>query len=122
MLKKALRLWVICRFLEGKWRFWGDEFITSINPKNPWRDWDSLPPYVDYQVASLFIQRILMPLRKDVLTELQSLMDHHRSQDWFITFLTSFVLLHNYELQIGFQAAFAKRRNSKVGNSYAIRT
>lgn len=103
-----------CRFLESKWRCWGDDVIARANPRDPFHDWASLPPYLDYQIASLFIHRILSPLRESVLNELQGLMNRHRPQDWFVTFLTSFVLLQNYELQMQFQAQFAARRQSTV--------
>ncbi|KAK3936613.1 hypothetical protein QBC46DRAFT_366801 [Diplogelasinospora grovesii] len=117
MLQKALRLWVACRFIESKWRCWAetgwaDSAIRTANPRDPYWDWDSLPPYLDYQIASIIIHRILGPLRKDVLRELQSTFNTHRPQDWYITFLTSFILLQNYEMQMQFQMQFAARRKA----------
>jgi hypothetical protein len=104
----------VCRFIEGKWRCWGDEVISEANPKNPFDDWETLPPYLDYQVASLVIERILVPLRRDVLHELQDVVNEHRPEDWYVTFLACFILLQNYELQMQFQRGFAAKRNAKV--------
>jgi hypothetical protein len=120
MLKKTLRLWVACRFIESKWRCWSeagwaDSEIRAMNPQDPfYKDIDSLPPYIDYQIASIIIHRILGPLRKDVLRILQSTFNTHSPKDWFATFLTSFILLQNYEMQMLFQRQFAARRRAKV--------
>ncbi len=120
MLRKTLRLWVACRFIESKWRCWSesgwaDSEIRAMNPQDPfYNDLDSLPPYIDYQIASIIIQRILDPLRKDVLRDLQKTFNTHSPRDWFATFLTSFILLQNYEMQILFQRQFAERRRANV--------
>ncbi|KAK4155269.1 hypothetical protein C8A00DRAFT_13670 [Chaetomidium leptoderma] len=119
MLKKTLRLWVACRFIESKWRCWSesgwaDSEIRAMNPQDPfYQDLDSLPPYIDYQIASIIIHRILGPLRKDVLRNLQSTLNTHSPKDWFATFLTSFILLQNYEMQMLFQKQFAERRRAQ---------
>ena len=119
MLQKTLRLWVACRFIESKWRCWAeggraDSEILKASPKDPFYDWDSLPPYLDYQIASIIIHRILGPLRKEVLRELQATFNVHSPKDWYVTFLTSFILLQNYEMQMNFQRQFAKRRHARV--------
>lgn len=103
-----------CRFIESRWRCWGDDEIDAANPKDPFYDWATPPPYLDYQFASVVIQRVLMPLRRAVLHELQMVVNEHRPEDWYTTFLASFILLHNYELQMQFQKAFADRRQAKV--------
>jgi hypothetical protein len=122
MLKKTLRLWVACRFIESKWRCWSetgwaDNQIRALNPQDPfYKDLDSLPPYIDYQLASIIIHRILGPLRRDVLRILQSTFNTHNPKDWFATFLTSFILLQNYEMQVLFQRQFANRRKARVSS------
>jgi len=118
MLQKTLRLWVACRFIESKWRCWSvdgrpDSDLSSA-PRDPFYDWDSLPSYLDYQLASIIIQRILTPLRKDVLRNLQGTFNIHNAKDWYVTFLTSFILLQNYEMQMNFQRQFASRRKARV--------
>lgn len=119
MLQKTLRLWVASRFIESKWRCWADGGfedgdIQRANPKDPFYDWASLPPYLDYQIASIIIHRVLCPLRKDVLRDLQATLNVHSPKDWYVTFLTCFILLQNYEMQMDFQRQFAKRREAKV--------
>ncbi|KAK4182650.1 hypothetical protein QBC35DRAFT_478880 [Podospora australis] len=124
MLRKALKLWVACRFIESKWRCWAgagwaDTEIRASNPQDPfYKDIDSLPPYLDYQIASIIIHRILIPLRKDVLRDLQAAFNMHSPKDWFVSFLTSFILLQNYEMQMQFQRGFAARRQSRVSRTW----
>ena len=114
LLARTLRLWCVCRFIESRWRCWGDDEIRAANPQDPFYDWDSPPPYLDYQLASIIIHRILGPLREEVLRDLQNVVNEHRPQDWYITFLCSFILLQNYEIQMRFQEQFASRRNALV--------
>jgi len=114
---------VACRFVESKWRCWStsgreDSDFQRANPKDPFYDWASLPPYLDYQIASIIIHRILTPLRKDVLRDLQATLNVHSSKDWYVTFLTAFILLQNYEMQMDFQRQFAARRQAKVSKPH----
>lgn len=74
-----------------------------------------MPPYVDYQLGSIIINRVLLPLREEILRELERMVEKHKPEDWYVTFLTVFILLQNYELQMRFQRDFAKRRNAPVG-------
>ncbi|EAQ84189.1 hypothetical protein CHGG_10593 [Chaetomium globosum CBS 148.51] len=120
MLKKTLRLWVACRFIESKWRCWSetgwaDSELRAMNPEDPfYKGLDSPPPYIDYQFASIVMHRILAPLRKDVLRILQGTFNTHNPKDWFATFLTCFILLQNYEMQMLFQSQFARRREAQL--------
>lgn len=120
LLRKTLRLWVVCRFIESRWRCWTDqedEDITRDFPGDPFYDWKSPPPYVDYQFASIIIHRVLLPLREEILRELEIMVEKHKPEDWYVTFLASFILLQNYELQMQFQRDFAKRRQASVSKS-----
>jgi hypothetical protein len=55
-----------------------------------------------------------MPLREEILRELEKMVEKHKPEDWYVTFLSSFILLQNYELQMQFQREFAQRRNAPV--------
>jgi hypothetical protein len=77
-----------------------------------------VPPFVNYQVAAVFTERILEPLRIVVLKQLQTLILANKSSNWFVTFLAVFILLHNYELQCKFHRGFARRRKFEVSEIY----
>jgi hypothetical protein len=108
----VLRLWVICRFIESGWRVCGNETLNAETLKDPFYDWISPPPYIDYQLASIVIHRVLEPLRLETLRALQKLVLANKSSNWYQIFLVSFILLHNYELQVLFQRQFAARRKA----------
>lgn len=114
LLRDALRLWVVCRFIESRWRCCGDDTLKAENLEDPFHPWISPPPYIDYQVASIFIERILGPLRRNTLNALQTLVLSNKPSNWYPIFLTSFILLHNYGLQVLFQRQFASRRQANV--------
>jgi hypothetical protein len=116
LLKETLRLWVVSRFIESGWKVSGNDKLNSQDVPDPYRpgDWVSPPPYIDFQMASLFMHRILSPLRKNILNELQNRANTKKTQSWYSIFLTSFVLLHNYELGVAFQTGFAARRQVLV--------
>ncbi|KAH8884175.1 hypothetical protein GQ53DRAFT_811092 [Thozetella sp. PMI_491] len=116
LLRSVLRLWTACRFIEGRWRCCGEYNIDAERLRNPFRpdDWISPPPYIDYQLGSIIIQRILSPLRHSVLKDLQSTVYANKPQNWFRIFLTVFILLQNYEMGVTFQQAFALKRKSGV--------
>ncbi|KAH6673450.1 hypothetical protein B0J14DRAFT_480841 [Halenospora varia] len=114
LLRNVLRLWVVCRFIESGWRVCGNETLNAETLKDPFYDWISPPPYIDYQFASTVIQRVLEPLRLETLRGLQTLVLSNKPSNWYQIFLVSFILLHNYELQVLFQRQFAARRKAKA--------
>ncbi|KAH9883308.1 hypothetical protein F4778DRAFT_802686 [Xylariomycetidae sp. FL2044] len=65
-------------------------------------------------MAALFTERILQPLRIEVLKRLQAEILANKASNWFVIFLSVFILLHNCELQFRFHRAFARRRGFPV--------
>ncbi|KAM0434005.1 hypothetical protein ACHAPT_003949 [Fusarium lateritium] len=117
LLRKTLRLWVACRLIESRWRCCGEYNLGAEQLKDPFQaaDWISPPPYIDYQLGSVIMHRILDPLRASVLKDLQKLVyAPDKMKNWFRIFLIIFILLHNYELGVHFQQGFAARRKSSV--------
>ena len=60
------------------------------------------------------MHRILGPLRRRALSQLQDRVLANKPQYWYSIFLAIFVLLHNYELGVVFQVGFAARRKAIV--------
>lgn len=123
ILEDVLRLWVACRFIESGWRCCGNEMLNSQDVKDPYRgdDWISPPPYIDYQMSSIIMQLVLAPLRRATLNSLQKMILANKPSNWYIIFLTTFILLHNYELSIAFQRGFSARRQCSVSCLYFLR-
>ena len=116
LLQNVLRLWVACRFIEGRWRCCGWDNLGAEALKNPFRpdDWISPQPYIDYQLGSIIIERIIRPLRDSTLKKLDDLVYDNKPENWFRIFLITFIILHNYELGVMFQVAFSAKRHVKV--------
>ncbi len=111
-----LRIWVACRFLEGRWRCTGDDTLGAQSLSHRY-DRDPIvqvPPFINYQMGAVFTERILQPLRNMALKQLQEAMLANKTSNWFVIFLSVFILLHNYELQCRFHRAFARRRGFPV--------
>lgn len=116
LLSNVIRLWVACRFLEGRWRCSGGdtlgaEGLSHRYGRNPIVQ---VPPFINYQMAAVFTERILQPLRITVLKRLQDVILANKASNWFVISLSVFILLHNCELQCRFHRAFAKRRGFPV--------
>ncbi|GKU08608.1 unnamed protein product [Fusarium langsethiae] len=115
-LSDVIRLWVACRFLEGRWRCVG---LNTLGAESLFH-WYSeeeivqVPPFINYQMAAIFTQRILEPLRVTVLKQLQGLILANKKANWFTITLSVFILLHNYEQQCRFHRNFARRRGFPV--------
>jgi hypothetical protein len=71
-------------------------------------------PIVDYQFASIVVQRILLPLGKKVLSELQRLTLQKNKAQWLTLLLANFILLQSYGLLMKQQRNFALKRKAKV--------
>jgi hypothetical protein len=95
LLSNVLRLWVACRFLEGRWRCCGPETLGAEKLSHRYeRDpIVQVPPFANYQVAAVFTERILKSLRIVVLTQLQTLILANKSSNWFMTFLAVFIFV-----------------------------
>ncbi|EXK76669.1 hypothetical protein FOQG_18594 [Fusarium oxysporum f. sp. raphani 54005] len=112
----VIRLWVACRFLEGRWRCVGLNTLgaESLSHCYGTEQIVQVPPFVNYQMASIFTEKILQPLRIKVLKQLQDLFLANKKGNWFTITLSVFVLLHNYERQCQFHRDFARRRGFLV--------
>ena len=116
LLSDVIRLWVACRFLEGRWRCSGWDSLGAETLSHGYGDpFVQVPPFINYQMAAVFTARILEPLRVTVLKQFQDAILANKTSNWFVIFLSLFILLHNYELQCQFHRAFARRCRFPVG-------
>ncbi|KAI2625592.1 hypothetical protein GGR54DRAFT_653979 [Hypoxylon sp. NC1633] len=112
VVRQTLRLWVAARFLEGGWRCAGEDMLGADKMSPSWRSKDNiaLPPYIDFQFASIITEKILGPLSRDVLKSLEKLVLKNQAKNWFTIFLVVFILMHSYELILQHEVAFTTRR------------
>jgi len=76
--------------------------------------------FIDYQFSALMVERVLLPLRSRVLRKLEELTLSKTSENWFVIFLATFILLHTYGLLVAQQRQFARMRNAKVSESSSL--
>jgi hypothetical protein len=113
-----MRLWTGARLAERGWRCFGSDNLGAETLDNQLRppDWTSLPPYIDYQLASIVMHRYLAPLRGKVLEQLQRLVKANKASNWYSIFLSCFILLHSCEMTVVIIRKHAAKRRSPVSH------
>lgn len=116
LVRDTLRFWTAARFLEGGWRSCGEDKFGAEKISPPWRPKDeiALPPYIDYQFASILMEKVLAPVSERVLKRLDTLIKKRQPSDWYSIFLSIFILMHSFELIMAHEVQFTKRRNYPV--------
>ncbi len=117
MVRKALDLFAANRIIERDWRVCGEETMglkVVWEPENPWNGKIPITPIMDTQLDQIVIQEFLIPLRTELLEDLQAKIYEGRRQDWFEVFLTIFVLLTNAEWLLTHSRGNAIRYGVKV--------
>jgi hypothetical protein len=120
LVRDSLRFWTAARFLEGGWRCCGEDKLgAEMIPSPSWRPKDeiALPPYIDYQFASILVEKILPSLSKAILKTLDTLIKKNQASSWYSIFLTIFILMHSFELILIHEVNFTKRRGYPVQSS-----
>lgn len=67
-----------------------------------------------FQGDQILLNRVIKPLRRRLLTQLQALVLANKPSNWFTIFLCAFVLLQNYELCCAHDVRFSALQNLKV--------
>lgn len=71
------------------------------------QDWDPdadnyghflIPPVLQAQIELLTTVYVLLPMKKAVLKELESLVKNNRTQSWFTIYLCMFIIMHSCAL------------------------
>lgn len=117
LIHLALKLWVACRFIETPWSIIGSETLGMVpdpEPNSPYHRDVPVTPMMDHQIDNLVIHNRLQPLLTMITKILDKLRKRVRSngkKDWMETQLTYFILMHNIELTVAHDVAFARRYN-----------
>jgi len=117
LFRDLLRFWTAARFIEGGWRCEGPEKLDADKLPDPLNSPQVVapPPYVDFQLAAVIMERVLKPLQERILKALDKLMLTGRARNWFHIFLVIFVLLQGYELAFEHEVAWTRKRQYPVG-------
>jgi hypothetical protein len=99
-------------------RICGDETLgmtaDTDDPSNPLFGAIGVPPVLSNQLELILFGIILAPLKKSVLSDLQSLVLANKPTTWFTIYLCIFVLLHLCAIITMNDAQYARKHGYKV--------
>ncbi|KAL7924033.1 hypothetical protein ACQKWADRAFT_35614 [Trichoderma austrokoningii] len=113
ILNWALRLWVAIRlsttsaFIVGKETL--DMPANILDDSSPDHGKIPLPPVMGAQMDMILLHHIQNKLRHELLDFLQKVMLRNKPKSWLVTYLVSFILLHNISLITKHDANYAKK-------------
>lgn len=117
LLNWTLRLWIAVRlsttscFIAGNEKLgMSTDILDQTNP-NPGKI--PLPPVLGAQMDMILIQHIQSKLRHELLDNLQKVMLKNKPSSWLVTYLVTFILLHNVALITKHDAAYARKHGMK---------
>jgi hypothetical protein len=110
-------MWAACRVIEDSWQLdvmnpLGIEIVND--ERSPWNRMIPITPVMDTQLDQIVIQRILNPLRNQIVERLEDLIHQHKPETWFETYLTTFILLSSIERCFAHSQRFAQRYGLSV--------
>jgi hypothetical protein len=117
MVRDALHLLAISRMIERDWSVTGPETfgLPQVGDMDcPWFGKVPVTPMMDTGLDQIVIQDFLMPLRRNILSELQEQMQGKRRQDCFEIILTVFIMATNTEWLLRHSRRNALRYNRPV--------
>ncbi|KAL2212739.1 hypothetical protein CC79DRAFT_1365012 [Sarocladium strictum] len=116
LLDITFQLWMVVRFSTMSTWIVGDETLgmprnildTSPNPgKIP------LPPVLGAQLDSILIHEFQETIRRKLLRQLDKAFRKYKHASWLVTYLVSFILLHNAALITAHDAKYAQKHGMK---------
>lgn len=115
----VLRLWVACRNTSNPHKISGKEKLgvgRVDDPASPWYEHQPMPPIIIAQNECIFYTKLLRPLSREVLTQLQALVLANKKKHWFTIFLTIFILLHSCSMITRRDAEYARQISLSVSD------
>lgn len=115
----AVRLSTTSDFIVGEEKLgMSDNILDTTNPnhgKIP------VPPVLGAQLDLVMIHHIQTRLRRELLDKLQKMVLKNKQSTWFVTYLVTFMLLHNAALITAHDAAYARKHGIRVSHEKEIR-
>ncbi|KAK3328688.1 hypothetical protein B0T19DRAFT_197119 [Cercophora scortea] len=117
LVSKALSFWVTMRFIEHPWRVCeGDlpPFTPPIDPSCPWSGIIPVTPVMDTQIDDVALKTLIIPLGKSILHDLDRKIRHRTRDDWFEIYLTTFIVMNNFDFIFRDVDSYVSRHGLKV--------
>ncbi|KAM7223151.1 hypothetical protein V8F06_001364 [Rhypophila decipiens] len=118
LLTTTLDLWMSVRLTTKSFEIIGNETLGMNRQEfeddsNPLKGKIPLPPVMGAQIDSILIHQVQPQLRRTTLEELQKMTQEKKQKTWLITYLVTFILLHNIALITRHDAEYAKKHGMK---------
>ncbi|KAK3328841.1 hypothetical protein B0H66DRAFT_571609 [Apodospora peruviana] len=118
LLTSTLDLWMSVRLTTKSFEIIGDETLEMPrnlidDDNNPLHGKIPLPPVMGAQIDSILIHQVQPQLRRNTLEELQKMTQEKKQKTWLITYLVTFILLHNIALITKHDADYARKHGMK---------
>ncbi|RFU74074.1 hypothetical protein TARUN_8174 [Trichoderma arundinaceum] len=117
LLNWTLRLWIAVRlsttsaFIAGRETLGMSPNILDQTSPDPGKI--PLPPVLGAQMDMILIHHIQTKLRHELLDNLQKVMLRNKPSSWLVTYLVTFILLHNVALITKHDAAYARKHGMR---------
>ncbi|GAB0141574.1 hypothetical protein EsHS_00002161 [Epichloe bromicola] len=109
----TFRLWTAIRLSTTSDFIVGEEKLgmpyNILDTTNPNHGKIPVPPVLGAQLDVVMIHHIQTRLRRELLDKLQKMVLKNKQSTWFVTYLVTFMLLHNAALITAHDAAYARK-------------
>ncbi|KHO00008.1 uncharacterized protein MAM_01931 [Metarhizium album ARSEF 1941] len=113
----TFRLWVAVRLSTTSEFIVGEEKLgmpdNILDSTSPHSGKIPVPPVLGAQLDLVLIHHIQTKLRRELLDKLQKMILKNKQSTWFVTYLVTFMLLHNAALITAHDAAYARKHGMK---------
>lgn len=114
----TFRLWTAIRLSTTSDFIVGEEKLgmsyNILDTTNPNHGKIPVPPVLGAQLDVVMIHHIQTRLRRELLDKLQKMVLKNKQSTWFVTYLVTFMLLHNAALITAHDAAYARKHGIGV--------
>ncbi len=118
LLRDTFKLWMSIRFSTRSSFIVGDETLGMskdiLDATSPTPNKIPLPPVLGAQLDLILIHHIQSKLRRQVLDRLERMVSKRKHNTWMVTYLVTFILLHNASLITAHDASYARKHGMNV--------
>lgn len=119
LLRDVFRLWMAVRLSTTSNFIVGEETLGMpkdiLDETNPHPGTIPIPPVLGAQLDLILIHHIQSSLRRQVLDRLEKMVSKRKHSAWMVSYLVTFVLLHNAALITAHDAGYARKHGMNVG-------
>jgi hypothetical protein len=117
LVSNALTFWVATRFIEHPWRVCEGELPPFESPYEagcPYNGIVPVTPIMDTQIDHIALSKLVIPLGKSVLGELDQKIQQRKPENWPDIFLTTFMIPSNFGFIFSDVLDYTNRHGLKV--------